>query len=166
MTCQPTKTISKNTPFPCSAIDFHILYDTSGVDFSDIREKLEPEPNTQLYNRPYIVSENLEDAENQGWIQLHRWELLSNRVEKLNSDLLPSSQSHALRTALFIGKDAADSQYKLIQQRYTLTPFTESAHSVFHKAEDEDEDIYQTSFLDALDAKDFLKSALSEQNKD
>lgn len=180
VTCKPSKTIPKNTPFPCSAIDFHILYDTSGVDLSDIREKLEPEPNIQLYNRPYIVSENLEEAENQGWIELHQWELLNSRVKELNGDQLQSSrikesngdqldplsssQHHALRTALFIGKDAADSQYKLIQQRYTLTPFTESEDSVFHKAEDEG--IYQTSFLDALDAKDFLRSDLSEQNKD
>ncbi|WP_072619855.1 Cas10/Cmr2 second palm domain-containing protein [Spirulina major] len=149
------------TPFPCSAIDFHILYDTSGVDLSDIRAQLEPESNTQLYNRPYVVSENLEQANGKDWAKLHRWELLSNRVHALKAGKLPSSQSHAFRTTLFINKSAADSQYKLIEQRYDLTPFTESEKSLFYQSQD----IYSTSFLDALDAMNFLKSAQHEQNQ-
>lgn len=161
VTCVPTDQIPENTPFPCSAIDFHILYDTSGIDLSDIREKLEPEQNTQLYNRPYIVSENLDEAEGQEWIKLHQWQLLSDRITALNSDILPSSQSHALRTALFINKEAADSQYQLIQQRYNLKPFTEDQKSVFHYSQN----IHSTSFLDALDAMDFLSSTASEDNQ-
>ncbi len=44
------------TPFPCSAIDFHILYDTSGIELDQIRETLQPDSKTQLYNRPYVVT--------------------------------------------------------------------------------------------------------------
>lgn len=163
VTCVVTNKIPENTPFPCSAIDFHILYDTSGVDLSDLRAQLEPEKNTQLYNRPYIVSDHLEGAEGKDWIELHRWELLRDRIHAFNNDKLSSSQSHALRTALFINKEAASSQYKLIQQRYDLETFTESKtesdKSVFHHSEG----IYSTSFLDALDAKDFLKNARSSK---
>ncbi|MBF2072923.1 MAG: hypothetical protein IGS50_04060 [Synechococcales cyanobacterium C42_A2020_086] len=150
-----TKQGNPKTPFPCSAIDFHILYDTSGIDLGDIRSKLQPDPQTQLYNRPYVVSDDLSQAEGQGWVELHQWQRLSDRVQALSDGKLPSSQSHALRTALFLGKEAADAQYRLIQQRYDLTPFTESVQSVFHQSQD----IYSTSFLDALDAKDFLKNA-------
>ncbi|WP_448573212.1 Cas10/Cmr2 second palm domain-containing protein [Trichothermofontia sp.] len=156
-----TKQGDSKTPFPCSAIDFHILFDTSGIDLADIRKKLQPEPRTQLYNRPYVVSEDLSQAEGQNWVELHQWQRLSTRVQALNNGKLPSSQSHALRTALFLNKEAADAQYRLIQQRYDLTPFTESEQSVFHL----NQDVYSTSFLDALDAKDFLKNDQTEQNK-
>lgn len=155
-----TKQGNSNTPFPCSAIDFHILYDTSGINLGDIRRKLEPEPKTQLYNRPYVVTDNLSQADGQDWVELHRWQRLSDRIKALNDDKLPSSQSHALRTSLF-SKDAADAQYRLIQQRYDLKPFTESERSVFHQSQD----IHSTSFLDALDARDFLKNDQTEPNK-
>ncbi len=157
-----TKQGDPKTPFPCSAIDFHILYDTSGVDLSEIRRKLEPEPKAQLYNRPYVVSEDLSQADGQDWLALHQWQRLSDRVQALKNDQLPSSQSHALRTALFLGKEATDAQYRLIQQRYDLTPFTESEHSLFHRSQD----IYSTSFLDALDAKDFLKNAQTDPSQE
>jgi len=157
-----TKQGDPKTPFPCSAIDFYILYDTSGVDLSEIRRKLKPEPKTQLYNRPYVVSEDLSHADGQDWLALHQWQRLSDRVHALKNDQLPSSQSHALRTALFLGKEAADAQYRLIQQRYDLTPFTESEHSLFHHGQD----IYSTSFLDALDAKDFLKNAQTDPSQE
>jgi hypothetical protein len=169
-----TKLGDKNTPFPCSAIDFHILYDTSGIDLNDLREKLEPELDTKLYNRPYIVSEidNLKTADGYEWAKLHEWKILSERVEWLNNDestsdnLKPvsSSQSHAIRTALFLGKDETKAQYGLIEQRYDLKKFAESEtkNSLFYQSIAGD---YITSFLDALDAKDFLKSAQDQMEE-
>ncbi|WP_017306834.1 Cas10/Cmr2 second palm domain-containing protein [Spirulina subsalsa] len=154
---------NKNAPFPCSAIDFHILYNTTGIELNDIREKLKPEQNIQLYNRPYIVSENLDEADGQEWIQRHQWELLSERIKAFKSDILPRNQSHALRNALFIGKKVADSEVKLIEQRYNLTPFIEDkdSKSLFHYSEG----IYSTSFLDALEAQNFLELDQSKNNQ-
>jgi hypothetical protein len=167
-TCKVTDSIAPSTPFPCSAIDFHILYDTSGIDLKDIQAKLSPEANTQLYNRPYIVSDlaQLQAADGYEWAQRHRWQQLSDRVGWLTRDLsedenpaaLSSSQYHALRAALFLGKAAADAQYALIQQRYDLSKFAESDHSLFHHIHHDGDDIYGTSFLDALEAMDFLKN--------
>ena len=57
--CVPTDKIPENTSFPCSAIDFHILYGSSSIELDKIREQLKPELNTQLFNRPYIVSKDL-----------------------------------------------------------------------------------------------------------
>jgi len=160
------------TPFPCSAIDFHILYDTSGIEFDSIRKNLKSASNTLLYNRPYIVSDmdDLQSAEGYDWAKQHEWERLKNRVDSLNrkdpenSDrpLISSSQSHAIRTALFIGKDEADAQYALIRQRYNLDQFAESEDnkSLFYERKEKqgNRPIYITSFLDALDAQEFLKN--------
>ncbi|NMF84119.1 hypothetical protein [Nodosilinea sp. P-1105] len=183
ITCPPTDKISKDTPFPCSALDFHILYDTTGIDLEAIQAKLTPEAQTRLYNRPYIVSdlEHLQQAEGYAWATLHDWETLNQRVQWLKQGKalgdrkeqttsetteqkhpppLSSSQYHLLREALFRGKDAADAQYGLIRQRYDLAKFAESEarDSLFHATTDDSGEVFVTSFLDALEAMDFLKN--------
>ncbi|WP_017660586.1 Cas10/Cmr2 second palm domain-containing protein [Baaleninema simplex] len=176
----PDSTDKNQTPFPCSAIDFHILYDTSGIELESIRKKLEPDSNTLLYNRPYLVTDmnNLSSAKGKEWAEQHKWERLSDRVTWLKHEELEnpenqeaktknlppisSSQSHALRTALFVSKEEADAQYALIRQRYHFEDFAESQNSLFYETtrekDDRTETIYITSFLDALDAQDFLKN--------
>jgi len=184
LTCPVTDKIPGNPPFPCSALDFHILYDTTGIDLEAIQAKLTPEPQTRLYNRPYIVSnlEHLQQAEGYDWATLHGWETLSQRVQwlKQGKDLgdrkeqttsettekkhpppLSSSQYHLLRDALFRGKAAADAQYGLIRQRYDLAKFaeTEAGDSLFHATTDDSGEVFVTAFLDALEAMDFLENA-------
>jgi hypothetical protein len=170
---QVKKRVTKqgDTPFPCSAIDFHILYDSRCLELDQIREQFQPEPTTQLYNRPYVVSslDHLKAADDSTWAENHHWELLSKRVSWLKNnqssqkekDPISSSQSHALRTALFLGKGEADAQYALIRQRYDLEKFAESDDktSLFYQ---NSEQIHVTSFLDALDAKDFLENNQQE----
>jgi hypothetical protein len=160
---------STETPFPCSAIDFHILYDSSGIDFDDIRQKLQPKKNTYLHNRPYVVT-NLDElnlAEGSDWATIHHWQKFADRVDWLTQkdekgkSCLPSSQSHAIRTALYQGQDVADGQYDLIRQRYKiLEKFAERKEekSLF-RSDNSPEISYHTMFLDALDAQDFLKNA-------
>lgn len=173
VTCIPTDKIPKNTPFPCSAIDFHILYDSSSIELDKIREQLKPELNTQLFNRPYVVSKDLTqaDSEGQNWAKFHDWKKLSHRINWLNNgksdhedkEPISSSQSHAIRTVLFLGKDQADSQYQQIKQRYDVEKFVESINnddSLFYQNIEKN---YATSFLDALDAKDFLKNHQTEK---
>ncbi|TVQ16294.1 MAG: hypothetical protein EA367_20530 [Leptolyngbya sp. DLM2.Bin15] len=187
ITCPATNSILEGPPFPCSAIDFHILYDTTGIDLEAIQAKLTPEAQTRLYNRPYIVSKlaQLEQAEGFAWAQLHGWETLNQRVQWLKQGKalgdsrdqstphtadekhpppLSSSQYHLLRDALFRGKDAADAQYGLIRQRYDLAKFAESqaGDSLFHTAADDSGEVFATSFLDALEAMDFLKNDKSD----
>ncbi|WP_024547089.1 Cas10/Cmr2 second palm domain-containing protein [Picosynechococcus sp. NKBG15041c] len=171
--------IPVNTPFPCSAIDFHILYDTSGIDLSAIQEKLKPEEKTLLYNRPYIVTNPEEDLINlpdpsEGdtgirWIEQRRWEVLEKWVNLVEE--LPSSQSHALRTALFLGKDTAEAQCKLIENRHPSFQEFLQKHSLFfpQKIKDKQENIQNfqvTSFLDALNVMDFLKPNKNQNSGD
>jgi len=180
VTCIPTDKIPKNTPFPCSAIDFHILYDSSNVELSEIRDQLKPlnEKYTKLYNRPYIVtlpdadkiqSKISPDNEDIGiaWVESRKWKVLAQWVKLIKHDpiLLPSSQANAIRTTLFLGKQQAEAQYQLIQSRYPeLQEFLKNEHkeSLFREENSKDKNdevkTYQiTSFIDALDAKDFLK---------
>ncbi|MFM7886835.1 MAG: Cas10/Cmr2 second palm domain-containing protein, partial [Pseudanabaena sp.] len=70
------KTVKKNVtdpnddkkPYPCSALDFHVLYDSSNVDLGKIRDKLVVKdgdnPASRLYQRPYVVTElaNIQEA--------------------------------------------------------------------------------------------------------
>ena len=163
---KPAPDSEPKTPFPCSAIDFHILYDSTQIDLDRIRRNLQPEPTTYLYNRPYVVTEleKLDSAQGKDWAKQHYWNRLCDRVNHLKSDnegdsaKLPSSQAHALRSALFLGRDAANAQYALIQQRYHLKPFAENDDktSLFYQTQEEDKIRFHTTFLDALDAKDFL----------
>lgn len=170
---------STNTPFPCSAIDFHILRDTSGADLSAIREKLEPEEYTKLYNRPYVVTEPDRDKiqEDQpphedigmSWIKPRKWDELTSWVNVIQSspEVLPSSQAHAIRTALYLGKAQSEAQCQLIQNRYPdFKKFLEEEHKALLFREEKAKDsqdrvkVYSvTPFLDALDTQDFLKKA-------
>jgi hypothetical protein len=161
---QVTKADNRAIPFPCSAIDFHILYDTSGAELGKIREALQPDATTLLYNRPYVVTplEEIESTEDgKTWVENHQWQRLRDRAEALKNKQITSSQSHAIRTALFAKQ--GDEQYQLIQQRFPNLEktFEESEKSLFYQ---NSEGNWATSFLDALDAMDFLETEQETQN--
>jgi len=165
VTCIPTDKIPKNTPFPCSAIDFHILYDSSSIELEKIREQLKPELNTQLFNRPYVISatHDLQKAEKgQEWVKKHQWQRLRDRASALKNQKITTSQSHTIRTALFA--NLGDEQYRLIQQRFPQIKdiFEESEQSLFYQ---NNEGVSVTSFLDSLDAMDFLKTEREIQDE-
>ncbi len=168
---KPAPDSEPKTPFPCSAIDFHILYDSTHIDLERIRRNLQPESTTYLYNRPYVVTEldKLKSAQGKDWAEQHHWSRLCDRVTRLQSDpdgdqdrdggvKLPSSQAHALRTALFLGREAANAQYALIKGRYSLERFAEDNEkkSLFYQSQDKGQINFHTTFLDALDAQEFL----------
>jgi hypothetical protein len=120
----------QNDPWPCSAIDFHILYDASGSDLKPIRRKLEfKDQKIRLYGRPYVVTPEklLVGANERGrqWAAQHKWAELEESVEtvlKTDTDgrrLLPNSQLHELREGLFLrDRDATDARFRLIRNRY------------------------------------------------
>jgi hypothetical protein len=167
---------------PCSAIDYHILYDSSGVDLKSIRAKLEiANPLTRLYCRPYVVSEPSWYPESyQEWIDRHHWTKLTDRVDALTKKdidrvdalrakddedryLLPNSQMHDLRESLFLGRDGADARYQLIRNRYLdrkIDKLEGESNSLFWSElkkpqESNSGQIYTTGLLDAMDAASF-----------
>jgi hypothetical protein len=162
---------------PCSAIDFHVLYDTRGTQLEAIRTKLTlDEPTTHLYNRPYVVSDIETVIQMAGeqdnlrrWLTSHHWSELERRVKALlkpdqeqeERRALPNSQMHALREGLFMGRSGADGQYQLIRKRYEKQGITQLAASDNSKSlfwQDAVTDTYVTGLLDAMDAADFWKA--------
>jgi hypothetical protein len=164
-----------NKPYPCSAIDFHILYDSSGTDLDTIRKKQQVDRgHTLLYNSPYVVSNIDAIPENNGkaWASRHDWNALLSKAKALQLDpsqalnsvreekqKLSSSQVHALRSHLYMGKDSADGYYQLIKSRYDFQNLLDGEDSLF--TEDPDTKIDTTSLLDAMDVMAFLNFDLS-----
>jgi hypothetical protein len=144
-------------PWPASAIDFHIHYDTSGNDIERIRERLtwrEPDETrkveTRLYGRPYVVSdvEQLKkELERFGeksqpardWIEQHRWDHLQKLLGALTATdddgrrELPNSQMHDLRAGLFLKRrEAANARFRLIRHRYaSISQFGDETGNLF-----------------------------------
>jgi hypothetical protein len=168
---------------PCSAIDFHVLSDTRGIRLEAIREKLTfYAEETDLYNRPYIVSktesvmamvgenENLEQ-----WLKDHHWLNLEKRVKALRKPgqdekkrrALPNSQMHALREGLFMGREGAEGQYTLIRKRYMPDIediAAENSECLFWQ--DAVTQRFVTGLLDAMDAADFWAENPSESSSE
>jgi len=160
---------SQNVPFPCSALDFHVLYYASGVELDQIREKLDLDAGTtKLWGGPYIITNprDLQEATNFDWSQFHRWERLLSRVRVLEDKddegkrKLPNSQMHDLRQGLFLGKVGADAKLQLIYERYQdrgLLALVEKPRSLFWQESPGSTIINVTGFLDAIAAASFLK---------
>jgi hypothetical protein len=150
--------------FPCSAMDFHPLYDASFTDLIDIRKRLVVDDGrTRLTARPYLVSElsELPDAvTGRDWAEAHQWEGLKDRVAALgrrNSEgrqELPNSQTHDLRGALFAGRAAAEARFRLLLGRFPAFAKAAEGARLFRSAV-ETSDTFETRFLDAMEASEF-----------
>lgn len=177
----------KEVSLPCSAMDFHILYDSSGVELKQIREKLTVEEKdgsqTYLYAKPYIVTKtsDLEKADEQDWLAPRTWNELETRVCAMSATekddeskrKLPNSQLHHIRESLYRGQKETDSEINLFKQRYKDNGFEallceqtvrndkgegKKSHSLFFgEKHGVDIDGHTTHFLDALDVVEFWK---------
>jgi hypothetical protein len=69
--------------YPCSALDFHILYDSTNTDLDIIRrERLTADgEKTKLFAKPYVVTENVDGHGTNPWLQPRKFEKLKKRVE-------------------------------------------------------------------------------------
>ena len=160
----------KDNAFPCSALDFHILFDAAFSSLDDIRKerrtaKTNSDEEYRLWGGPYVVtpSTRLAGAPDVGkqWASSHALDDLLARVDLLNASdennrlKLPNSQMHALREALPQGKQVADARLAEMRwlDKYGLDKLTEneSKDSLFRK----DNDHHATRFLDALTSSEF-----------
>lgn len=144
---------------PCSAMDFHIISNTSFTEINEIRQQLTIHQNTRLTAKPYIVTA---DNKHQ-WAKQHHIDGLLSRIyailkrDDYGRHLLSSSQLHQLREGLLMGRDEADGRLKLI---LTTNPgfrtlLEQPSKSLFRLAEDGN---WETRFLDALEAAPFWKN--------
>lgn len=185
----PNPDPQKVTPYPCSALDFHILYDSSDVDLGQIRKKITlDDEQTLLYRRPFVVTsvEELKPATNTEWAEFYHWKHLRERVKVLNAKdengkyKLPNSQTHDLRSGLFLGQKEADARYQLIRDRYVnrdkdgneapdkykdIRVLEGDDKSLFSLTEVNGKRIYVTALIDAIDAAAFLGNISGEENE-
>jgi len=165
----PGANTEKKIPYPCSALDFHVLYDSSDVELDIIRSKLNLDTGCiYLYRRPYVVTQlkQLGDVNVRGieWAKFHHWSHLEQAVKILTAvdddgkRKLPNSQMHDLRESLFLGRGGADARYQLIRDRYKQQGIVElagSEESLFQE-EPDNSSIHSTVLLDTIEAADFL----------
>jgi hypothetical protein len=155
------------TPWPCSALDFHILYDTMLVSLRDIRKGYRAEDDGSLYQaRPYVVTceDKLQGASGLVWAHAHHWNELVRRVGTLTAEdadtrqrLLPSSQMHVLREGLTRGEAAATARYDLVRARLgeaaeQLRRLEEPGGSLYRQEDGK----RITALLDAMEVSEFL----------
>ncbi|MFN7949857.1 MAG: hypothetical protein U0Z53_31200 [Blastocatellia bacterium] len=166
------------TPWPCSALDFHALYDSSSSQLASIREKLRyrnqaENREVRSYARPYVVTpvNELRGADGADWAVLHHWDSLARQVEAILAPelddsgqatgrrKLPNTQLHELRAGLPLKKEIADGRFKLIQQRYDLSLFAGEHAETLYRSEQEEtgSKIEFTTLLDAMDAANFWR---------
>lgn len=159
-------------PENCSALDFHILYDSTFTDLESLRTRLQV-GDTRLTAKPYVVTGRAADFAAESWALDHHVEGLDRVVAAIAAsdddgrNRLPNGQLHDLREGLFQGRNEADARMHLIRHRYQgagldqILERTEGPGSLFRPARrlpDEPEPETpqsETRFLDALEAACF-----------
>ncbi|MER6274445.1 hypothetical protein [Streptomyces sp900105755] len=159
---------------PCSAVSFHVLYDSSGADLDRIRDRQQfagaPDGGEiRLVAQPYVVSDVPDDHE---WAWGRRWRDLERRVAVLaarddeGERVLPAAQLHDLREALFLGRAVADGRFANLRQDYGargLDELSGTPDSLFWQEPPQQHDdgrthgaAWVTGLLDAMDVDGFL----------
>jgi hypothetical protein len=144
---------------PSSALDFHVLYDSSDASLARIREALRLDGGaTNLTARPYVVSSGFDDHP---WVAPRTMVRLQSRVKAVTARgesgrrRLPNSLLHELREALFLGRDAAEARLQLAFGRVQAGDFGEllTDRRLFHAEPGSDETI--AFLLDAMELDGF-----------
>lgn len=161
----------KNISTSLSALDYHVLYDSSGTMLEEIREK------TQFVARPYIVSEDAVALagkdQHKTWVGNHHFSELEKRVNamtKTDSDdkkQLPNSQLHILREGLFIGEAEAEARANLINHRYEDKGFDDllcEDGKLFFQDDLDSKPKRLTHLLDAMDIVELWKGGETNNN--
>lgn len=152
-----------------SALDFHILYDTTASSLATIRNrKLVNQEGAYLTTKPLVIEARTDHevvpadsayGMDKNWSELHSWKRFENAVAAMNAsaDGLPSSQMHGVRSRLF--RDFIRTQER--DWQLLLRAFPKFGERWRKIAEDgglffQARDTNFTVFLDALEAAPFL----------
>ncbi len=155
-------------PHPCSALDFHILYDGNYTSLAAIREQRltrreSDGSSTRLFAGPYVITEAsaLQRAEDSTWARRHHIAGLMSRVEAFMAQdqdgrrLLPAGQMHAVREALFFGREEADRRLRDMASACPSQLITALCEEQSLFRPDGGGVFHETRFLDALTSAPF-----------
>lgn len=141
---KPRMVNGRNERVPCSALDFHVHYDTSGGDLEEIRNHLvaTDAEKAVLHGRPYIVKPDAESwagvearlsANARRWAVAHDLDVLLDAsrlctfAERDATEKAPktiaSAPLHLLRNRCFAGEKAAEATFRMLDQRGILPSF-------------------------------------------
>lgn len=167
------KQVKGQVPGPCSAVSFHVLYDSTRPDLARLRAETafvtDPRgdrdgPGTRLVAQPYVVGDRVPAVP---WVRGRRWGDLVDRVVALTARgedaerLLPTSQMHGLRESLFAGPQVADVVFAGLRVRYGgrgLDRIGGDGESLFWQEEPE-RGRWICGLLDAMNAVGFVQEA-------
>lgn len=154
---------------PEPAIDFLVHYDASGGDLDEIRKRLIV-GDALLYGRPYRMGDGDWAAFAEAVNELNGETSRQNGDQSGEDDPIPRSLLHELRSALFLGRDAAERQLQWALQRrgsgdVRLRNALKTLHgspNLFEKCPAEmdqvrakDQPVWRSKLLDALEAQEF-----------
>lgn len=162
----------------CSALDYHVHFDSSGADLRVLRARYDlGEHNgrtTILSAKPYVLTplkelqetgigaEKIDWAKNRLWTAANDYSGLEQAVKALMgaSDGLPRSQQHYLREGVFLGRDAGEARLDQIRHRYSfpwnaLNPEKSPQKTLLFFADAETD---RTWLLDALELAELKRS--------
>lgn len=164
------KNVKREASSASSAIDFHVMYDSTANSLVEIRDKLNVTAG-MLTTKPFVVgAQNPSTAGD--WTKFHDWNRFRAAVDVLRARKngkmkLPNSQAHAVREHLF-GTPAAtlEAEWALLLKKYEIknawgktAPVAAGAPA---NANARPEDLFadlrgsrMTVFLDALETLDF-----------
>ncbi len=167
---------------PCSALDFHVLFDSSGADLADIRGRMTTrDGKARLTMRPYVATpaDNLPAGAGGDWARRRLYSadcstshptligaaraLLTLSEERAGDEqALPRSQAHALQRAAYESVPLADGLLRQIAHRYDRFEWSgiavgqNNARSLFV----EDDDKMAPYLLDAMELADLAGTRL------
>jgi hypothetical protein len=169
---------SENNTIPCSALDFQVLFDSSGGQLKPVRNRMAASDNSRLYARPYVVTPPARwagaTADARAWAEARLFDqadgkpALSEAADALarkgdEDNALPRSQLQALLGALDSGADAVDAQFQLIRHRYDCpwSVVTDDEKRLFFDEPDiaEERIVKRTRLLDAMELADLRSEA-------
>ncbi|MBT2207239.1 hypothetical protein [Actinomadura sp. NEAU-AAG7] len=152
------KVVKKELGQDRSALSFQVLFESAYADLERLREQQTVDGGgTCLTGQPYVVGDG-GDAE---WARHRHWRDLERQVAALTARedgglVISAAQAHELRSALFRGREAAQSRFQMVSTWLGKDAVQGLAHdgSLFWQ----DGSTHRTGLLDALNAAPFLRS--------
>ena len=139
----------------CSALHYHVHFDSSGADWERIKAQLDVPGNAHLSVQPWAVScaDEVRNIE-----RLWKGIAALKEPDDEGRPRLPRSQQHALREALFAGRDIADARLERIRHRYPDVKWGAILPSE-NKLFVEEDGQFITPLLDMMDLADVMDAA-------
>ena len=155
---------TKNISTSLSALDYHVLYDSSSFDLDEIRAKFKE----FKVARPYIVSdeEQLKPYANDNRVKYRKFSELQIRVgtileENDGKREIPNTQLHKLRERLHLGNAEANAFARTISHRYSafkrLFADIDNENLFFEETDENQINHKLTYFLDVMEIAAFWK---------